>query len=50
MKSINIERAKTTMDREADRPIRDEVIRLAEENVQLRRKKDRIAADKNFAE
>ena len=42
--------AKTSMDQEADQTIRDEVIRLAEENRELRREKDRIVADKTFAE
>ena len=43
-------RAKTNMDQEADQAIREEVIRLAEENRELRREKDRAVADKTFAE
>ncbi|KJK73847.1 hypothetical protein H634G_10853 [Metarhizium anisopliae BRIP 53293] len=42
--------AKTNMDQEADQTIRNEVIRLAEENRELRREKDRAVADKTFAE
>ncbi|KAM3518660.1 hypothetical protein MY4038_010031, partial [Beauveria bassiana] len=43
-------RAQANMDQEADQTIRDEVIRLAEENRELRREIDRLAADKTFSE